>query len=223
LEYFVRELRNKGHDVAIFIGVNQNDRWCYRPQGHADHFKSKTGFNIDGRIDGSLKTFLENTGLYNALNNKHGVENVPPTSEPGSKVIDYVFVSEGFLTHITAIGMLSQDAVFASDHRTSFMDLDVESYFGHKTEAMPAKQLRQLQLNDPRIADEYRKQLHKLFSTHNVYRSVTKITDRNNSQEWLILDENDYEKIDRDITRSMLSVARKCGSNNKNGRHGRQR
>jgi hypothetical protein len=78
LEYFIHELRNKGHDVGIFIGANQNERRCYRPQGHTDHFESKTGFNIDGRIDGSLKTFLENTGLYNALNNKHGPENVPP-------------------------------------------------------------------------------------------------------------------------------------------------
>jgi hypothetical protein len=64
-----------------------------------------------------------------------------------------VFVSEGLLPHITAIGMLSQDAVFASDHRTFFMDLDVESYFGYKMDAMPEKQLRQLQLDDPRKPD----------------------------------------------------------------------
>jgi hypothetical protein len=155
--------------------------------------------------------------LYNALNNKHGPENVPPTREHGSKVIDYVFISEGLLPHITSIGMLSQDAVRASDHNTFLMDLDVESYYGHETDAMPAKQLRQLQLDDPRIADEYRKQLHKLFSTHNVYWRVTKISERCNSQEWSILDEDDYEKIDRDIARSMLSAARKCGSNNQKG------
>jgi hypothetical protein len=200
------------HCVKENIDANQNDRRCYRPQGHVDHFESKTGLHIDGRIDGSLKTFLENTGLYNALNNKHGSENVPPTREPDSKVIYYVFVSEGLLPHITAIGMLSQDAIFASDHKTFFMDLDVESYFGYETDAMPATQLHQLQLDDPRTSDEYRKQIHKLFSTHNVYRSVTKITERSNSKEWSILDEEDYEKIDRDIKRSMLSVAKKCGS-----------
>jgi hypothetical protein len=223
LEYFIHELRNKGHNVAIFVDANQNDRRCYRPQGHAYHFESKIGFNIDGRIDDSLKTFLENTGLYNALNNKHGPENVPPTSESGSKVIDYVFVSEGLLPHIAAIGMLRQDSVFASDHRTFFMDLDVESYFGHETDAMPATQLRQLQLDDPRKADEYRKHLHKLLSTHNVYRRVTKKTDRSNSQEWSILDEDDYEKIDRDITRSMLSAAIKCEIITKNRCHGHHR
>jgi hypothetical protein len=215
LEYFIHELRNKGHDVAIFIDANQNYRRCYLPQGHKDHFESKTGFNINGKGDGSLKIFLENTGLYNALNNKHGPENVPSAREPGSKVIDYVFVSEGLLPHITAIVMLSQDAVFASDHRTLFMDLAVESYFGHETDALPAKQLHQLQLDDPRIAYEYRKNLHKLFSTHKVYRRVTKISERSNSQEWSILDEDDYEKIDRNITRYMLSAAIKCGSNNK--------
>jgi hypothetical protein len=74
LEYYIHELRNKGHYVAIFIDANQNDILCYRLQGHTDQFKSKTGFNIDGRVDGSLKTFLENTGLSNALNNKHGPE-----------------------------------------------------------------------------------------------------------------------------------------------------
>jgi hypothetical protein len=86
------------------------------------------------------------------------------------------------------------------------MDLDVESYFGYETDTMTANQLRQLQLDDPMIADEYRKQLNKIFSTHNVYMRVIEITEMSNSKEWSILDEDDYENIDRDITRSMLSV-----------------
>jgi hypothetical protein len=158
--------------VAIFIDANQNDKRCYRPQGHDKQFKSDGGFNIDGRIDGSLKTFMENTGLVNALNNKHGSGNVPQTREPESKVINYVLVSEVLIPHITSIGMLSQDAVFARDHRYFFMYLDAVSYFGHEPDYMPAKHLRQLQLDDPRIADEYRQQLHRLFTGHNMYRRV---------------------------------------------------
>jgi hypothetical protein len=156
LEYFVKDLIHNEHDVAIFIDANQNDKHCYRPQCHDKQFESDGGFNIDGPIDGSLKTFMENTGLVNALNNKHGSGNVPPTREPGSKVIDYVLVSEGLIPHITSIGMLSQDAVFASDHTSFFMDLDAVSYFGHEPDVMPAKQLRQLQLDDLMIVDEYR-------------------------------------------------------------------
>jgi hypothetical protein len=41
LEYFVHELRNKEHDVGIFIDANQNSRQDFRPQGHAQHFQSK--------------------------------------------------------------------------------------------------------------------------------------------------------------------------------------
>jgi hypothetical protein len=215
LEYFVTNLRNIEHDVAIFIDANQNDKRCYRPQGYNKQFESYGGFNIDGRIDGSLKTFTENKGLVNALKNKHGSGNVPPTREPGSKVIDYVLVSEGLIPHITSIGILSQDAVFASNHRSFFMDLDAVSYFGHELDDMPAKQLRQLQLDDPRIANEYRQQLHRLFTGHNVYRRVSLIMERSKTGDWIIEDESEYEKIDRDITLSMLSAAKKCGNHSK--------
>jgi hypothetical protein len=101
-----------------------------------------------------------------------------------------VFISEGLLTHIIAIGMSSQDAIFASDHIAFFMDMDVESYFEYETDTMPAKQLHQLQLDDPRIADEHRKQLQKLFTTYNVYRHVTTIIKRSNSNEWSGLDKD---------------------------------
>jgi hypothetical protein len=212
LEYFVNDLRHKEHDVVIFMYANQNDRRCYRPQGHDNNFKSDGGFNIDGCIDGSLKTFLENTGLYKALNNKHGMENAPPTHEPGSTVIDYVLVLEGLLPHIKSIGMLSQDAVFTSDHRAFFVDLDAASYFGHETDAMPEKKLRQLQLDDPRISDEYRKQLHRLFTGHNIYRQVKTTMEENKTGEFSLNDEGEYEKVDRDITRSMLSAAKKYGN-----------
>jgi hypothetical protein len=188
LEYFVNDLRYKEHDVAIFIDANQNDKRCYRPQGYEKQFESDGGFNIDVRIDGSLKTSMENTGLVNAINNKHGSVNVPPTREPGSKVIDYVLLSEGLIPHVTSIGMLSQDAVFAGDHRLFFMDLDSVSYFGHEPDVMPAKQLQQLQLDDPRIADEYRQQLHRLFTGHNVYRRVKIIMERSKTGDWSIED-----------------------------------
>jgi hypothetical protein len=93
-----------------------------------------------------------------------------------------------------------------------FMDLDVESYFGYETDTMPAKQLRQLQLDDPRITDEYRQQLHTHFTNHSVYRRVKKIIARGKSEEWSIVNEEEYEKIDLHTTRSMLSAVKKCGS-----------
>jgi hypothetical protein len=97
LEYFVRELCDKGHEVVVFMDENQNESRCFRPQTHDRKFKSDTGFNIDRTIDGSLELFVQNTGLHNILNTKHGDENVPPSRCPGLSVIDYVYVSEGIL------------------------------------------------------------------------------------------------------------------------------
>jgi hypothetical protein len=71
LEYIVRELRDKGHEIVVFMDVNQHESRCYRPQTHDQKFKSDTGFNIDGTIAGSLKTFVQNTGLHNIINTKH--------------------------------------------------------------------------------------------------------------------------------------------------------
>jgi hypothetical protein len=207
LEYFVNDLRHKEHDVAIFIDTNQNYRRCYRPQVHDNHFESDGGLNIEG----SLKTFLENT----CLNNKHGTENVPSTREPGSKVSDYVLVCEGLLPSITSIGMISQDVVFARDHRSFFMGVDAALYFGHEMDVMPAKQLRQLQLDDPRIADEYIQQFHGFLTGHNVYRRVKTIMERSKTGNWSLEDEGGYEKIDRDITWSMLCAAKKCVNRSK--------
>jgi hypothetical protein len=178
LEYFIRELRDVGHEVVVFLDANQNESRCYRPQTHDRKFKLDTGFNIDGTIDGYLKTFVENTGLHNILNTKHGDENVPPTRCPGSSVIAYVYVSEGLLEQVIGIGMLNFDAVFDNDHRTFFLDIDFESVFGTELDNMAAPQFRKLQLDDPRIAEGYGKIVHKLFTNHNIYKRVQNIAAR---------------------------------------------
>jgi hypothetical protein len=210
LEYFVIEIRDKGHEVVVFLDANQSESRCYRPKTHDQKSKSDTGFNIGGTIDGSLKTFVENTGLHNILNTKHGDENVPPTRCPGSSVIDYIYVSEGLLEHVIGIGMLNFDAVFDSDHRTFFLDIDFESVFGTDLDNMTAPQFTQLQLDDPRIAEGYGKIVQKLFTNHNIYKRVQSIAARGKKEDWTMEDENLYEAIDREITRSMLSATKKC-------------
>jgi hypothetical protein len=148
--------------------------------------------------------------LHNILNTKHGDENVPPTRCPGSSVIDYVYVSEGQLEHVIGIGMLNFDAVFDSDHRTFLLHIDFESVFGTELDNMAAPQYRQLQLDDPIIAEGYGKIVHKLFTNHKIYNRVQHIEARQKKEDWIMEDDNLYEAIDRDITRLMLSAAKQC-------------
>jgi hypothetical protein len=75
---------------------------------------------------------------------------------------------------------------------------------------MASPQLRQLQLDDPRIAEGYGKILHKLFMNHKIYKRVQNIAARGKKEDWTMEDENLYETIDMDITRLMLSAAKQC-------------
>jgi hypothetical protein len=64
LQYCVQELQDDGHELVIFMDANQNESQWYRPQNHNLKLKSEKAFNIDGAIDGSLKIFVQNTGLH---------------------------------------------------------------------------------------------------------------------------------------------------------------
>jgi hypothetical protein len=100
--------------------------------------------------------------------------------------------------------MLKFDAVFERDHRTFFLDMDFESFFGTELDNMAALQFRQLQQDDPRIAEGYGKIVHELFMNHNIYKWVQSIAERGNKEDFTMEDEN------LDITRSMLSAAKQC-------------
>jgi hypothetical protein len=45
-------------------------------------------------------------------------------------------------------------AIFKTDHRTFFIDINMVGFFGSRTEALPAQRFRQMQVEDPRVAME---------------------------------------------------------------------
>jgi hypothetical protein len=95
LQYFIQELKQEGEEVIVFMDTNQDDQHTYQPQEHNECFKTRSGFHIDGSIDRSLRTFMANCGLTNALTDVH-VEQVPNTHVRGSKKIDFALVKDGY-------------------------------------------------------------------------------------------------------------------------------
>jgi hypothetical protein len=88
------------------------------------------------------------------------------------------------LEHIVSIGMLNFDALFDIHRQTFFIDLDIESFFGAELDNMPAPRFRQLQLDDPRITEGYIKFLHKLLTTHYIYKRAKNIPTRGKKEDW---------------------------------------
>jgi hypothetical protein len=46
--------------LFVFIDANEPINHRVRAQNHDHKYKSKNGFNIDGSIDGSLTTYIQN-------------------------------------------------------------------------------------------------------------------------------------------------------------------
>jgi hypothetical protein len=123
LQYFVQELLQGGDEDILFMDANQDEYQPYRPQDHDACFKTKGGFQVDGSIDGFLRSFMANCGLTNALTDIHS-EQVPNTHVRGSKQIDFALVTDGILPCIKPVGLLDE-SILKSDHRAIFLDLDL--------------------------------------------------------------------------------------------------
>jgi hypothetical protein len=208
LEYFVQELQQEGDEVILFLDATQDDQQKFRSQEHNECFKTKSGFHVDGSIDGSLRTFMANCGMTNALTDVHS-EQVPNIHDRGSKQIDFVLVTDGIRPCIKSIGLLDESTL-KSDHRAIFLDLDLLLLFGASPERLEQPTFRNLKLDDPRISDSYPKLLHKQYECHNIYNRVKNISERGKADDWSHGDELAYEILDRDITAAMLRAAEKC-------------
>jgi hypothetical protein len=98
-------------------------------------YKSDKGFHIDGSIDGSIATYTQNCCLSNILSERHAESgaDIPNTHLRGSKQIDFVLTTAGIAHFLQSIGVLDFDVIFQTDHRTLFIDIDMDGFFGSAT------------------------------------------------------------------------------------------
>jgi hypothetical protein len=99
LQYFIEKLKATGHKVLILMDANQAEEKTYQQQAHNIKLVMKKGFHVDGTIDGSLQSFIQNCGLVNILRQMHeGV--VPNTHTRGSVQIDFPLITSGLAEHV---------------------------------------------------------------------------------------------------------------------------
>jgi hypothetical protein len=106
---------------------------------------------VDGSIDGSLQSFIQNCGLVNLLRRMYeGV--VPSTHARGSVQIDFPLITAGLDEHILDVGFLDR-SILQSEHSGMFIDLWIEGIFGMHPDKLAPHQFRNLKLDDPRISN----------------------------------------------------------------------
>jgi hypothetical protein len=112
----------------VFIDANEPIEHRVRAQNHDHKYKSDKGFHIDGSIDGSIATYIQNCGLSNILSKRHaesGAE-IPNTHLRVSKQIYFVLTTPVIALFIQYIGLLDFDVIFRTGHRTFFIDIYIE-------------------------------------------------------------------------------------------------
>jgi hypothetical protein len=161
LVHFIKPLRAQGHDIRLFIDVIEVIHHIVPPQGHHLALKTDKGFHLNGTIDRSLRTFMENW-FENILATIYGPD-VPKTHIRGLKQNDFVLTTPGLRQHIKEVGMLDFEALCKSDHMGIFLDPDIQGVFGTSPERLVPPQFRKLKSNDARISESYRRALHGQF------------------------------------------------------------
>jgi hypothetical protein len=100
----------------------------YQAQTHNEKFLTHNGFHVDGSIDGSLQSFIQNCGLINVLRRMYeGV--ILNTPARGSAQLDFPLITAGLNEHVLDVGLLER-SVLQSDHSGMFVDLRIEGIFG---------------------------------------------------------------------------------------------
>jgi hypothetical protein len=133
---------------------------------------------------------------------------VPNTHMRGSSQIDFPLTSAGLREYIEKVGLLD-NLVLHSDHHGMILDLK-SRLFGKSPEKVIPHQFRTLKLDDPRLSDAYRRILHEQFEEHNLFGRVQAIVGRGKTREWTVTDEQDYEKLDLDISQVMKHASSMC-------------
>jgi hypothetical protein len=103
LQYHVEKHKPDGHEVLIFMNANQAEEQVYQAPTHNEKLVTKKGFHVDGSIDGSLQSFIQNCGLVNVLQRMHGGV-VPNTHRRGSAQIEFPLITYGLDKQVADVG-----------------------------------------------------------------------------------------------------------------------
>jgi hypothetical protein len=124
-----------------------------------------------------------------------------------------MFISRRLVKHVEACGILPFDKIFASDHRTLYVDFNVFTLFGHPAFGTERAALSDLQLHNPRLIDAYKESLCQQLVNHSVEFRVTVLLQLKEEQPTNHA-ESLFNKIDRDIKRAMQCAANPCRCTN---------
>jgi hypothetical protein len=115
-----------------------------------------------------IQQFLQDSDIRDIIHERHG-NKAPPTYKDGKVPIDGIFASRS--VHCVLGGYASFDEGVQgkrADHRCLWIDVRLESVFGHKMPPLIRYAQRRVKTNDPRITSRF----NKLYCSYLLERNM---------------------------------------------------
>ena len=164
-------------------------------------------FNEDVRKE-RIKKFFDKIGMQEAILNKHGEQEAPPTYHRGSYPIDGIFVTKAL--QIDKCGYLGFGRL-PTDHRGLWIQVTYKSAFGNKLPAFIRPQARRLQCQRSKTQKVWIKIMKEIVRKHNLNQRAEQLLRKRmvaNTKEA----QEEYEKLDKISTKGKLFAEKNVGN-----------
>ena len=127
--------------------------------------------------------------------------------------IDHLLVSQSILPSVICSGFLPWGLVIAPDHRTGFLDLNVEELFGAVNDPTHGSS-RILHTKYPVKVKKYREEVLEQFKSRKLLQSMDKLAKIARQRGiWFKKMQQKYDNIDKEATDIMLTAEKNCVTN----------
>jgi hypothetical protein len=121
-----------------------------------------------------------------------------------TKRLDYILMTQQLASHSTNCGAEPFNHRFYSNHREIWVDLELLGLFDRSLPPLARPQFRDIRLGRPKLIRKFITELGHLLSTSNIPARVNSL---HNCNDILFA-----ESLDEEITASMNSASKKCGT-----------
>ena len=158
-----------------------------------------------------------NTPSISSLISELGMINLASTlpeqykSRKIGRLIDLCIIIPSLLSSIHAFGYLPYDMITNTDHRSYFLDLQIQELFAQTPDEATPIHTRKLKTNIPKRKEKYINDITKKFQNLNLTQAAINLQQEANLQgTWNQDLQRKYDDIDSQATHAMLKSEKKC-------------
>ena len=168
-----------------------------------------------------IQAFLRHVGMIDAHSTQHPDLQETPTFSEGSNQIDYCFITPGIVPHVKRCGITPLNyAVQGADHRSIWVDIEVDAVLGGVIKDPVGIKPRGLKLQNIKALHKFKERMETYCKQHRMKEKIHTISkglldsdkEEDNGKKQTIIQRwaTELDKWDQLFTELLLASERKC-------------